>query len=472
MLSCSTTGATTGGVLAQIIALGAADTHLTADPDVSFWRLRVNKCTNFAMESILQTFTGSVAWGSQMTATIARTGDLVYWMYVLLDIPAIAGVAVASGSSAVTGQFPCADPCDPCGDGAAQGECSGTATDDVFDTADVFDDDDNEVDDCTGLIRPYAHWVNEIGHAAIACANFSIGGQIVDTVYSYFMHAWEELSGQPGKRLEEMIGKRYTVAQLVADSQYARRLYVPLPFYFTRTSGNAMPMVSLQFHSMKVNVTLSNLNKMIQTSDCDVSVVKCKNGQVLTNQDVGLMLDITYCYLDMAERDRFAVGSFQQLIHQTQHFSTTHTGTTMHAQLNFNHPCMELIWMVQRKCQAEANNTFNFSGYQGRDPIVRACLKLNNLTRFDREGQYFRQVVPYERHAAIPRSFVYCYCFSVQPESHQPGGSLNFSRIDNASLTIQLASELVSEEMSLMVFARSWNILRYKGGLGGLLYSN
>jgi hypothetical protein len=474
--SCSTTGATTGGVLAQIIALGAADTHLTANPDVTFWRLRIQRCTNFAMESILQTFTGDAQWGSQVSLKLNRTGDLVHWMYVLLDLPAIVAIPGKSGDpTCVGGQFPCADPCDPCGDGQERGDCGGFDTGDAFNGEGMFDDAfdaDDDIDACTGLKRPYANWVNSIGQAAISRASFSIGGQIIDTVYNHYLHMWEELTGQPGKRLEEMIGKRATTAALVADSQFARRLYVPLPFYFTLFSGNSLPLVSLQFHSMDVHVCFSPLAKMIQVSDCDAKVVRCIDGQSITANDIGALLDTTYVYLDMEERDRFATGSFQQLIQQVQQYSSTSRNGNITAQLNFNHPTLELIWAVQRKCQADANNTFNYAGFQGRDPFTRGCLRLNNLQRFDREAQYFRLVQPYEKHTNIPKSFVYDYSFALLPEACHPSGSLNMSRIDNVDLQLSLQPELATEEVALYVFARSWNILRFKDGLGGLLYSN
>lgn len=477
--ACSTQGATTGGVLAQVIALGAADTHLTANPDVTFWRLRIQKCTNFAMESILQTFTGQPTWGSEVSVKLNRTGDLVYWMYVLIDIPAIAAVQVPSGVvggncfGGADSRFPCADPCNPCDDPAEKGECATISETDVFVDDDLFDDDFDDIDNCTGLTRPYANWVNEIGFAAIARASFSIGGQIIDSVYSYYLHMWEELSGQPGKRLEEMIGKRFTLAQLVADSQFARRLYVPLPFYFARHSGNALPLVSLQFHSLDVHVCFTALHKLIQVSDCEgIQVVRCHDGQPITTNDVNALLDTTYVYLDMEERDRFAVGSFQQLITQVQQYSTTTSNGSFHAQINFNHPTLELIWAVQRECQAAANNTFNFSGFQGRDPITRACLRLNNLQRFDREAPYFRMCQPYQHHTNIPKSFIYCYSFALHPEECHPSGSLNMSRIDNVDLNLSLQAELSKETLCLYVFGRSWNILRFKDGLGGLLYSN
>jgi hypothetical protein len=471
----SVTGSTSGGVLSQIIALGAADSHLTADPEITFWRLRVSKCTNAAMESILQTFTGDVRWGSEVVAKINKTGDLLHWIYLVLDLPAISAVSTPSGSN-VTSKFPSgmgANECNSCGDDVEMGECSTYTSENLFDDyVDKFSGLDSEIDHCTGLARPYCNWVNSVGHAAISRASFSIGGQIIDSVYNHYLHMWEELSGSPGKRLEEMIGRRETTAALVADSQFARRLYVPLPFYFTQFSGNSLPLISLQFHSVDMHVSLSQLEKMIQVSDVDARVVRCTDGQPITNSDVEAMLDTTYIYLDIQERDKFATGSFSQLITQVQQYATTSTSGNIHAQLNFNHPTIELMWCVQRKCHSDANDTFNYSGVSGRDPVTRARLSLNNLARFDREGTYFRLVQPYEKHTNIPRSFVYNYSFALKPESCQPSGSLNFSRIDNADFEVVLQESLHKEQTALYVFARSFNILRFRDGLGGLLFSN
>jgi hypothetical protein len=174
----------------------------------------------------------------------------------------------------------------------------------------------------------------------------------------------------------------------------------------------------------------------------------------------------------MEERDRFALGSFQQLITQLQFFSTTSRTSSISAQLNFNHPTLELIWAVQRKCQAEANNTFNYSGAHNRDPIRAAALRINNLPRFDREATFFRLKVPWEVHTNIPKNFIYVYSFALKPEDCQPSGSLNFSRIDNVEMRVDIQEEISGSDLAIIVFARSFNILRFKEGLGGILYSN
>ncbi len=471
LLSSSTAGSSGPGTVLELVALGAADVHLHVNARFTHWRNRVQKCTNFAIESVPQCFNGQVGWGQECSAKLNRTGDLVHWMYVCLEIPAIVATPTPSGAPACSQPFPCFDACD---DEVALNDCkeflgcSGLLPEENP-VLEELDGDENCVG---GLMGPFAFWVNEIGHAAVKRASFSIGGQLIETTYSQFLHAWEELAGQPGKRLEEMIGKRSSVAELVEDSQFDRILYVPLNFHFTRHTGNAMPLVSLQFHSMDVHVQFERLENLIQVSSCDVAVKQCSTGQPLSCTSMKAHLEITYVYLDLEERNRFACGRFQQLITQVQQFSTSGASGNIRAQLNFNNPTLQLIWMLQRKKNVDMNKTFDFSGFGGRDPMVSAALLLNNSSRFDKPAQYFRLVQPFQHHTNKPKSFIYSYSFALYPEEAHPSGSLNMSRIDTAVLNVTLQPELATEQVALYVFGRNWNILRFREGLGGVIFSS
>lgn len=466
-------GATSGGALTELIALGAADVYLTKNPTITFFRFRYNKHTNFAMESIEQPFNTQVSFGTDAQATLNRTGDLLYYQYVDIDLP---GITVCTPQTATCGiggnQFPCCDPCDPCGDGPEpECVCPGQVVSSVQE-----DDEDfliDNVDTCTGLERPWAHYTNAIGQFLIRRACLIIGGQIIDTIYNDFLYMWEELTGQPGKRLLEMVGKRFTRAQLVSDSKHDRRLYCPIPWYYTQTSGNSLPLVSLQFHGVQIAICFEFLRNCVQVSDCDVIVVKCRDCSPLNAQDLIARLDTLYVYLDIEERDRFATGSFEQLIVQHQQFYMCTQNCQIRIQLNFNHPIIELIWAVRRKCQEVCNNWFNYSGKFGRDPIEGVMLKLNNLPRFSgREGRYFRLVQPWQWHTDIPDSYVYCYSFALHPEDAQPSGSCNFSRIDSVELTFDLQQGLSNEQVTVIVFATNWNVFRFREGLGGVAFAN
>jgi hypothetical protein len=475
--SATCSGASAGGTLTELIALGAADQYLTANPTITFFRFRYNKHTNFACEAIEQPFGSQVSFGADCQVTLNRTGDLIYFMYVVIDLPAIKAVENTQGVCGIGSiQFPCASACDPCGDGEPTSNCnnccpvaSSAQADDFNLDFETFD----SLDTCTGLPTPWCHYTNAIGQFLIQRACLVIGGQVVSVLYADFIFMWEELAGKPGKRLTEMIGKRFTRAQLVADSQEDRRLYVPLPFWFTKTSGNSLPLVSLQFHGVQIHVMFADLKDCIQVSACDVLVLKCNSCQPINQNDLQARLLTTYVYLDIHERDRFATGSFEQLIDQVQYFNVVSQQPQVRMNLNFNHPIIEFIWAVKRQCQMNANNWFNYSGKWGRDPVKFVHLRLNNLPRFSaKEGRYFRLVEPYQYHTLIPESFTYCFSFALFPEEPQPSGSMNASRIDNVELILELQDELSQEQVQIVVFGRNWNIFRFREGLGGVAFSN
>lgn len=102
MASCSGVSASLGGALTQLIALGAADKYLTPNASITFWRFRYNKYTNFACEAIEQPFNSQVMFGSDTMLTSNRTGDPIYWTYVIIDLPASKRVTkVALGAALV-----------------------------------------------------------------------------------------------------------------------------------------------------------------------------------------------------------------------------------------------------------------------------------------------------------------------------------------------------------------------------------
>ena len=452
------------------------------------------------MEAIEQPFATNVMFGGECQLTFNRTGDLLYHTYVLVDLWGIeacragvctSGDTIPDGTNLFVGNYPglpAANYCDPCNDNPATGLT-------VNGPPASYPD---------GVEAPWAHYTNSIGQWIVRRASIIIGGQVIDQLFSEYLFMWEELSGKPGKRLEEMIGKDEKLEDLVANSMHDRRLYVPLPFWFSQPNGtgNALPMVSLQFHGVQLSVCFQELSSCIQTSCArnedgqmnSLYVIKRRSRQPISDQDLRASVETTYVYLDIDERDRFATGAFEQLICQTQVFTGSFRQSQVRVMLNFNHPMIELIWAVRRQCMSHTNNHFAFDGRDGQDPIRAVSLKLNNLPRFSsREARYFRLVQPWMYHTNIPKHYIYCYSFALYPEEPQPSGSCNFSRIDNVELVFEMQTGIDqfneigsidpstrgscnirgnTGEFTIIVYGRSWNILRYREGLGGLAFSN
>jgi len=111
----------------------------------------------------------------------------------------------------------------------------------------------------------------------------------------------------------------------------------------------------------------------------------------------------------------------------------------------------------------------------GENPVVTAKLQLNGQDRFsEREGTYFDLVQPYQAHTRNPDTGINVYSFALRPEEHQPSGTCNFSRIDNATLQLVLSNATVegTKTAKVRVYATNYNVLRIMSGMGGLAYSN
>jgi hypothetical protein len=107
----------------------------------------------------------------------------------------------------------------------------------------------------------------------------------------------------------------------------------------------------------------------------------------------------------------------------------------------------------------------------GQNPVVTAKLQLNGQDRFsEREGSYFSLVQPFQSHTRAPDEGINVYSFALRPEEHQPSGTCNFSRIDNATLQLVLSNATVesTNTAKVRVYATNYNVLRIMSGMGGL----
>jgi hypothetical protein len=104
----------------------------------------------------------------------------------------------------------------------------------------------------------------------------------------------------------------------------------------------------------------------------------------------------------------------------------------------------------------------------GQNPVVTAKLQLNGQDRFsEREGSYFSWVQPYQAHTRSPDEGINVYSFALRPEEHQPSGTCNFSRIDNATLQLVLSNATVqgTNTAKVRVYATNYNVLRIMSGI-------
>jgi hypothetical protein len=414
------------GGLMQLVAYGAQDVYLTGNPEVTFYQAKYKRHTNFAMENIEQTVNGTAANSGRVSVTVARNGDLVGDMYIELESD-IAATATAEG-----------------------GDCN---------------------------------WVAE---RAVSSVELSIGGQRIDKHYQKWWRLYSELYLDEAKKATW--GKMTTAAD-------GSTVYLPLIFFFNRNPGLYLPLIALQYHEVRIDIDLAS----DFTTFLNASVFK-----VWAN----------YVYLDTEERRRFAQKGHEYLIEQVQHTGTdtVDPSATKQVRLSYNHPVKELVWCFSNT--AAKSSLWNFTAKnlvtevalqsdQTASGLDSNCfvpisnlgtpmyatelsteafteenagqldtfkLVLNGQDRFkEQKGKYFNQVQAYNHHSGCPAPGVYSYSFALKPEEHQPTGTCNFSRIDNAQVAVKMGAGTAT---SMHMFATNYNVLRIQSGMGGLAFSN
>ena len=303
------------------------------------------------------------------------------------------------------------------------------------------------------------------------------------------MEVWGELTQNEEKRTGyfEMIGKITDGLSTMNKEKFKGplQLYVPLNFWFCRNIGVALPLVALQYHEVELSIKLRPFDECYITSD---------GSKIPNNNYILMCLLVDYIFLDIDERKKFAQNSHDYLIEQVQSIVKDNVNNYRNVKIpiTLNHPVKELIWFLRRPdvnefkvdpCNCNniisyGNDWFNFSDTIGTihgfdDTFNKAFLNLNGSNRFsEQSADYFRLVQTYIRHSRIPSKQIYVYSFSLRPEEYQPTGTCNYSRIDNSDLNLSFNSTNDPINYNIYIYATNYNILRIKGGMAGLAYSN
>lgn len=462
----------------QLVAYGAQDIYLTGNPQITFWKSVYRRCTNFSIESIEQVFSGEADFGKRVTCTISRNGDLINQVFLEVELPAL---------------------------------------------------QTNYLEDpVVGSDYSNIAYTNAIGHALIKEVSIEIGGQKIDHQYGVWLEIWNELTITAEKEAgyNQMVGKQDADIGLKNTANISRIYYVPFQFWFNRNPGLALPLIALQYHEVKINIEFRSVMECIVALQNDGDRITSGTGGIPGNGFVlsadgranihfnYAQLYVDYIYLDTEERRRFAQQSHEYLIDQLQHTGVETIPFRPNLQesrkLNLNHPVKSIMWVFQRSVNAPqnggnvaTNDWFNFStsdpGETEPAPFTgdimhtgrnASKIQLNSHDRFSpRSALYFRLVQPYEFFTRIPSKHIYVYSFGLRPEDHQPSGTCNFSRIDNAVLWFRLSDNQAcppyhvttsfygpvfsdSASGTLSIYAINYNVLRIMSGMGGLAYSN
>jgi len=452
----------------QLVAYGAQDVYLTGNPKVTFFQAVYKRHTNFAMENIQQTVNGSPASSGRVSVTIARNGDLVGNMYVALAPNTFAEANLTSNNT-----------------------------------------------------QPDVCWIAE---RSIAAVELTIGGQRIDKHFQTWWRLYSEVFLAEDDKME--YGKMTTAigASLSSTGTTAYRVYLPLLFFFNRNPGLYLPLIALQYHEVRLDFDLTTyFNTFFSQSVFEVWA----NYVYLDTEERRRFAQKGHEYLieQVQHTGGDTIGTLSESSAQLIRLSYNHPvkelvwcyqnsapTTYLNSMWNFSTNPSNVNVTVSNSLRGSANNivlphkyayphmlvgsatcftnqngtticnkgfieegavqtgTAANGGYEV-GPLHQFKLILNGQDRFKEQyGKYFNQVQPYYHHSGNPMPGIYVYSFALQPEEHQPTGTCNFSRIDNAQVWVALKAGGLSNIQKM--FAVNYNILRIQSGMGGLAFSN
>mgnify|MGYP006131697229 FL=1 len=427
------------GAVFQLAAIGRQNIDLIGNPQLSYFVSVYKRHTNFTYQDIRQNITGDANYGKKIQYKLNKVGDLIGAMYLNIVLP--------------------------------------------------------DLDDLNTDKSDPVSWVNAVGHAIIRSYSIRIGETIIDKQYGTWLEIWSELTVNNDHRTayNNLVGKHNYFTNSTQTGSL--ELYIPLQFWFCKNVSLALPIIALQRQDVIIEFEFSDFDELVTT----------RNPVIATDKQFKCEFYIKNYFLDDAERKVFARNKYRYLIEQLQiqTISFDRSTTEKVIDIPFNHPVKELIWVAQRQDSVNyiddsgteiINNLFNFSNVP--DPTVSTTDNNTVLSsNFVFEGNdyfedrrtttgsgsssvpsyYFRIVQPYEHHSRTPvNRYINVYSFALNPEEHQPSGSLNFSMIDNAYLKIVLNPHNESNEISnqyfITVFATNYNILSIEDGIASLEY--
>ena len=252
--------------------------------------------------------------------------------------------------------------------------------------------------------------------------------------------------------------------------------------FLNRNIGLSLPLIALQSSQVRIVVTLRRFEELwVSSNDVEPGLGPENNSSVMdSKQLITAQLWVDYIFLENKERKKFAQCSLEYLIEQLQVNTQSIDEKNNLLNMTFNNPVKEIIWVLQtgrifNRGPEKGYDFFDFSN--GEDPpgdtIDMAKIQLEGNDLFtEREPIYFRIIQPFQRHTNVPKNFIYVYSFAYKPEQHQPTGTCNFSRVDNATLNFVANDCIIQKNSNIIIYATNYNVLRIEGGIAGITYAD
>lgn len=453
-----------GSLLQLAVAGSHAEEYSVRGPTMTFWNGQSHRRhTPFALETIEVSFdsqpTVSHSDGGTFRAKIGRHGDLLRDAIVSFELPSI-----YSGA------------------------------------ADAF------------------QWSKYPGLALLESASFYVDNQVIDVIYPEFEVVYNNSLESEKKgttnalvgHVDAMYAPRtefpiMTITnnnasyvyypdsdELGVPSILGRRLFVPLRFFFTRSTKLALPLISMQYSSAYIELKFRPLGEIFRVRE-PTDTTGTKWTAPGTSQTLSKFVDasvdvkpynlratmfMTYVNLGISERTVLAksprLDYFVDVIRHERINGIKGSGN--YSLRQFNHTIKAVVWMFVRS-DARLKNVFSdYARIEGTDsdPMVSCGLSINGILREESKPAYFYSKIQGHNHTqggSLPTG-VYMYSFALSPFDDDPSGSIALSAAGSLQFRLEMAMPEDDPDVTydMLVFGITSNIFRVSSGSAGIVY--
>ena len=480
-----------------LVSVGKENLYLSAQPEITYFKIAYKRYTNYSIEPTPQYFKTTPDFGRRCTVNISKNADLLGKSYLYVELPNI------------------------------------------------------QLENFNNTKKNFS-WVEKIGLALINFIELEVGGTIIDRHYGDWLNIWQEMTNSLGIRngYNKMIGNTKDLITY-SSSKKSTILYIPLSFWFCLDTGLALPLIALQHNDVKIHVDLNEIdlcykispsyylsvsnnycllkekeqfyqivenNKVIgefvyfdvlnqrlyynpvkgkflvpSTNDSKYKLlgedsnfeINIKPSSIVVkNEDyfkfnkpslLNAYLLVNYIYLDNYERMNFIKNSHEYLVPVVQSlpeqiiYSTNAT-----YKLSLVNPVKIIIWRAILNANKNNNNSLDYTTYPYTDLreniITNNLIVINSINRMELDSPiYYNNIQKYQCNFSNVQEGIYMYSFSLDPKGLQPSGTLNFSKIDDAYIQLTMNKVInYQNPATIKCYAIQYNLFRVIGGIGGI----
>ena len=397
-------------------------------PEISFFKKVYKKISSFNINIIEQDLIGNIDFGNSINCELNKSGDLLKNMYLEILLPNL-----------------------------------------------------EKPDNIT-----WYGYTNNIGCSLIKSITLRINDQIIERLFGEWIDIYYQLHDININDLTKQYNSIYSIRNIENNIDISKRLlYIPIPFFFTKDTGSALPLIALNNSTISIDIEFRELKDIIKINNYNfINTIKKK-----TQENLSCKLFTEIVYLDNNEKILFTKKNLEYLIETVQYNNEDYIKKTdlyKNVYVDFRYLLKELIWVIivdnnnlDNTLLEDHNNittyTTKYSNY--KDTFDTLQINFDNIEIVNEKAEYFRKIQSNIYHnKKLLKKHIYTYSFAINPLSYQPSGYINFSNIKEAIFSFKFNDYKLNIKGSstngiIKIYGTNYNVLKIVSGIGSLLYS-